>query len=146
MRAVATGLILSTALAGTAFAEEIKIKPGMWETETKITMSFVMNGQPLSVPGQTHSDKSCKKADDAKFDPADLAQEDCTASDIKATDTTLSFKMVCSTQGGDVSGTFDFKLNDARDAGTGDMKMTGSAGGGTMTLVGKTTAKRVSDC
>ena len=146
MRTAIVALVLGTGLAGAAHAQELKVKPGNWETSTTMNMSMNMGGQAMTIPPRTMNQTECMKPEDAKFSPDDLAQEGCSVSNIKSGDRTLSFDILCSQQGAAMTGTMSFEVDPSGDSGKGTMSLNGSMPGGSMTMSGATTAKRIGDC
>lgn len=146
MRTAIVALVLGTGLAGAAYAQELKVKPGNWETSTTMNMSVNMNGQAMTIPPRTMNQTECMKPEDAKFSPDDLVQQGCSVSNIKSGDRTLSFDLSCSQQGAAMTGTMSFELDPSGDSGNGTMSLNGSMAGGTMSMSGVTSAKRIGDC
>lgn len=147
MRKVIVAFAIGTAaIAGAANAQELKVKPGNWETTTTMNMSVSMNGQAMNIPARTMNQTECMKPEDAKFSTDDLIQEGCTVSNVKSSERALSFDMSCSQQGATMNGKMAFELDASGESGNGTMELNGTMPGGSMEMSGVTTAKRLGDC
>ena len=146
MRNAIVALVIGAGIAGAANAQELKVKPGNWETSTTMNMSVDMNGQAMNIPPRTMNQTECMKPEEARFSPDDLVQQGCSVSNVKSSDRTLSFDMSCSQQGATMNGTMSFEVDPSGDSGNGTMSLNGSMPGGSMAMSGVTTAKRVGDC
>ncbi len=146
MRTVLVALVCGAGMAGAAAAQELKVKPGNWETSTTMNMSIDMNGQAMTIPPRTMNQTECMKPEDAKFSTEDLIQEGCSVSNVKSSERSLSFDLTCSQQGANMNGTMSFEIDPSGDSGNGTMSLNGSMPGGTMEMSGVTTAKRLGDC
>lgn len=139
-------LVIGAGLAGAAQAQELKVKPGNWQTSTTMTMSVSMNGQAMNIPARTIDQTECMKPEDAKFSPDDLVEQGCSVSNVSSSDRSLSFDLTCSQQGANMTGKMSFEVDPSGDAGNGTMELTGTMPGGSMEMSGVTAAKRVGDC
>ena len=139
-------ITLAAGLASAASAQELKVKPGNWETTTTMNMSMTMNGQAMNIPPRTMTQTQCMTPEDAKFSPDELTQEGCEVSNVKSGERTLSFDMVCSQQGATMNGSMAFELDASGETGTGTMDLEGSMQGATMSMTGNTSAKYLGAC
>lgn len=124
------------ALALGAQADGLKIKPGLWETTTKINNPFT--GET------TETNTECVEQD--TFDPADMMKDaqGCTLTKNEVKGDALNFAMECSQQGAQSSMTGTYRTKG--DEGSGHMDMTINAGGMNMEMNMAWTSKRVGDC
>lgn len=133
--------ILAAALAAVnsqAWAEGLPITPGMWETTTVIENSVTGN--------RTDTRKDCIK--EKVLDPAsqmqDMPKDQCTL-DTKVDGNSMTYNMECKPpQGGTM--TFNGRMRVAGDTMEGSMRMQGEMAGQSMTMVARTTGKRLGDC
>ena len=139
-------ITLAAGLASAASAQELKVKPGNWETTTTMNMSMTMNGQAMNIPPRTMTQTQCMTPEDAKFSPDELTQEGCEVSNVKSGERTLSFDMVCTQQGATMNGSMAFELDASGETGTGTMDLEGSMQGATMSMTGNTSAKYLGAC
>lgn len=143
----AAAAIVAVMASGAAHAEELKVKPGMWETSTVVNMVMEMNGQKMPLPAQTQSSSECVSEEDAVFSPDDLTGDGCTAANIQTTATSLSFDMSCAQGPSAMTGHMSFELTDGNTKGTGLMTMSGEIPGqGAINATGEITAARIGDC
>ncbi len=121
-----------------AFAAELVIKPGLWEsTSTRISS---MGGDKV-----TTTERECIK--EKSFDPQEMMQEmrDCKFIENELKNKhTLVFKMECSMQGAKAS--LKGKYYTKGDVGKGDMRVDVDMGGMKMNMDLTWDAKRVGDC
>ena len=146
MRKAIILITLAAGLASAASAQELKVKPGNWETTTTMNMSMNMNGQAMNIPPRTMTQTQCMTPEDAKFSPDELTQEGCEVSNVKSGERTLSFDMVCTQQGATMNGSMAFELDASGETGTGTMDLEGSMQGATMSMTGNTSAKYLGAC
>ena len=147
MRKLIIPILAAGLLAGVADAQELKAKPGNWETTTVFSMSMKMNGQDMNIPQQTITSTQCLKPEDASFKPSDLTREGCTTSNVVSTANSMSFDLVCAQNGATMTGKMKFEVDDSRSAGKGTMTMKGDMGAaGSMNATGNMVSKRVGDC
>ncbi len=146
MRKAIILITLAAGLASAASAQELKVKPGNWETTTTMNMSMTMNGQAMNIPPRTMTQTQCMTPEDAKFSPDELTQEGCEVSNVKSGERTLSFDMVCTQQGATMNGSMAFELDASGETGTGTMDLEGSMQGATMSMTGNTSAKYLGAC
>lgn len=100
--------------ASVAWAGGMKIEPGLWE--------FQMTTQhPMSPTPMTETTTDC--IDTPELNPADMPKqsENCTISDMKADDASMSWKISCAQDGGTMTG--DFKLVSSGTSVTGSSVM-----------------------
>ncbi len=146
MRKAIILITLAAGLASAATAQELKVKPGNWETTTTMNMSMTMNGQAMNIPPRTMTQTQCMTPEDAKFSPDELTQEGCEVSNVNSGERTLSFDMVCTQQGATMNGSMAFELDASGETGTGTMDLEGSMQGATMSMTGNTSAKYLGAC
>lgn len=121
-----------------AFAAELHVKPGLWESTTTRTSS---------MGGGTFTDKNRECIKEKVFSPEDMMKdmESCKQVKNELQDKhTLLFGMVCSSQGGKAS--VEGKYYTKGDEGKGDMKIQVDMGGMKMNMDLTWDAKRVGDC
>lgn len=135
------------ALAGVSQAEGLKIQPGQWENTSTFNVEIVANGETMSLPPQTEMDQDCVTEEDATFDPKDLAQEGCTASDINTNGTSMSFKVNCDNNGVVMTGEVDVETSNDGNEVNGTISLSGEQPGmGTFAMAGTISGKRVGVC
>jgi hypothetical protein len=127
---VASGLTLAGLCAGSAQAQGLQIRDGLWET----TMKNPMTGE------RTH--RECLK--DAEFDPDKLleGQSECTMTEQALDGNTLTFTMACA--GG--NGTAQGRMFVDGDHGGGEVTMHFDMGGRPMDMTMSWDAVRIGDC
>ena len=119
---------------GTAFASP-KFKPGKWE----ITTETEMVGMPMKMPPQTHT--QCLTGEE--FVPQNKQPgNECQISDVKTDGNTVTWKITCSTQGGQMEGSGRITYSNDTFNGTMDMVMKASG----MGIKNKISGRRVGDC
>ena len=129
------GFVFSVTLSlGIAFAGP-NLNPGKWE----ITTQTEMVGMPMKVPPQTHT--QCVSEEDL-VPQSEGASKECQVSDIEVSGDTISWKIVCSGQGGAMEGTGRITYSGDQMEGTMDMVIKG----GGMQIKNKITGRRVGDC
>ena len=140
-------LAVAVVVSGAAYADEIKIKPGLWETTTNINVVLDMNGQQMNMPAPPKTTQECVTPEDATFSPDNLTDESCDISGIQSTSNSLAFSMTCAQGNGIVmNGQANFTVAADLESGTGEISMNGVLPRGTMNGTGTITSKRVSDC
>lgn len=130
-------VLMLLALGGVASADELTIKPGMWESTMTTTNS--MMPRPM-----TTTSKNC--VTEPTYRPEEMLDnvEHCKNMTSDVSDNTLTFSMQCTMQGADVN--VSGRFSSAEDTGDGDMKMDMKMGPGNMTMNMKWTTKRIGDC
>ena len=142
-----TAAIFAIAITSPAFADELTIKPGNWQSQNVITMTMQMNGQDMTMPAQTQTRTECVAPEDAVFSPEKLTESGCTTSNVKSSATSLSFDMACNQNGMAMTGSMDFILSADKKKGSGTFQMNGSIPGqGAMSVSGELTSKWTGDC
>jgi len=135
------------ALAGAASADGLKIQPGQWENTNTFNVEIVANGETMTLPPQTEMDQDCVSEEDATFNPEDLAQEGCTASDIKSTDNSMSFTVNCDADGVKMTGAVDVETSNGGNEVNGTIDLKGEQPGmGSFAMTGTISGKRVGVC
>jgi len=129
-----TGLFAAIALP--AFADALKLKPGLWETTFEMTNPFT----------GTQSQTRTECLEENEFDPESMMgpNDNCKVTQSKLKGNTLTFTMACNMDGG--SGTMTGEYTTDGKTGSGKMTMTMSFGGQTMEMRSTTTARRLGDC
>ncbi|MCB1693602.1 MAG: DUF3617 family protein [Pseudomonadales bacterium] len=135
MRLVVAILVL--AMSTCAFADELAIKPGLWETRT--THTNPMTGKPT-----TETNQSCVKQ--TTFDPESMMKdtEGCDVLESKRDGNALNFHMKCGMNGAEANVTGHYETDG--DTGSGNMNMEMSMGPMNMTMKMQWDAKRLGDC
>ena len=119
-------LYLMLGLAGTAFAGGMKIKAGLWEMKSTVTLPFG-NG--------TQEDVATNCIDQDEITPEEIMQDaqGCQISDAKADSGAMQWNMVCQSQGIEMKGdgfakstgeTIEGGMNIKFDAGGQELAMT----------------------
>lgn len=122
---------------GVAGADELTIKPGMWESTMTTTNSMMPS--PM-----TTTSKDC--VTEPTYQPEQMLDdvEHCQNLTSDVSNNTMTFAMQCTMQGADVA--VSGRFTSAEDTGDGEMKMDMSMGPGSMTMNMKWTTKRIGDC
>lgn len=139
-RQLSTAALL-TALSGcitTGYANELPMKPGMWETTTTITSSLM--GE------QSNTQRTCLS--DSTFEPenmmGNLPTEQCNV-DERITGNTMNVTMNCTIAGGGkLEGTATYTVNGDQARGTAELNM--SQAGMQFDMKVESTAVRVGSC
>jgi hypothetical protein len=132
--AICTILLFGWFSASIVFAgSKINMQEGLWE----ITSEVKMPG--MSLPPTTHT--QCIKKDDLVPQKTQPGQE-CKITDVKISGNTVTYKMRCSGQGGDMTGTGEITYNGDRFAGTMKMNMPGQ----NMTITTHMKGRRIGEC
>jgi len=122
-----TGVSLAFAAPGPDMNE------GLWEITTTMKM------QGMNMPSHTHT--QCITKDDLVPQSSQPGQE-CTISDYKVEGNTVSWKIRCSTQGGEMEGSGEITYRGDSFDGTMNMTMPGSGA----EVVTHMTGRRIGDC
>lgn len=123
------------ALSFSALAGGPNLKPGKWE----ITTETEMVGMPMKVPPVTHT--QCITAEDL-VPQSEGESNECKVSDVNVSGDTVSWKIVCSGQGGAMEGTGKITYSGDRMEGTMDMVIKGAG----MNVKNKISGRRIGDC
>ena len=129
----ATLLLLS---AAPAFA--VKVTPGLWKMDYKVTMPF------LGEPRMTSVEECITKGE---LNPEDLNQETenpCEFTNVVNSDEEISWSMSCPNPGGSAEGRWTFRSQGDTMAGEGEMVMAMNGQEFTMTMT--MDAQRVGSC
>ncbi len=136
MLAVCFVLLGAACFAGTAVAAGTGMKPGLWE----ITTTTEMPGMPFQPPPTKV--KQCYTKDDLKDQKEVLPKQEgeCRITDVKESGNRVTWKVVCSGEGGGKgSGEMVFK-GENEYAGSMRFDMEG------MTMTSRYAGKRIGDC
>jgi len=130
---VALGLV-----SAQAFAEGLKIKPGLWKSTTTITSNMMGT--------QTNEATKCFKGDE--FDPKNMMEgmpaDQCDVQ-TQIEGTVMTYTMVCNLEGGQLSG--QGRVESSGDTSNGEMTLSGELGGGMkMEMQVSSVGKRTGDC
>lgn len=98
-------------LAAPALADGIDLKPGQWERDTTVTTIITVEGETTTLPVESSVAGECLVGDDARIDPADLAQAGCSFTELAGDATTLSFAMACDQESLQLDGTMKMTSN-----------------------------------
>ncbi|MCW8878157.1 MAG: DUF3617 domain-containing protein [Kangiellaceae bacterium] len=136
-------LVLATlglGITSPLFANELKIKPGLWKSTT-----FTTN--PVTQQEQKIEDEECITPDKATFSAETMMKDapgECKTLNSNLSGDTLSFSIECSMQGGKttVNGVFTV----AGDKGNGKMDMQMEVAGQKMSMSSRMTSERVGEC
>jgi hypothetical protein len=129
------GFVFSIALSfGMAFAGP-NLNPGKWE----ITTETEMVGISMKVPPQTHTQCLTKKD---LVPQSKGASQECQISDVKVSGDTVSWKIICSGQGGAMEGTGQITYSGDHMEGTMDMVIKGA----NMQVKNKISGHRIGAC
>lgn len=128
-------LISLLILSFDALAGGPNLNPGKWE----ITTETEMVGMPMKVPPVTHT--QCLTVKDI-VPQSEGESKECQVSDIKVSGDTVSWKIVCSGQGGEMEGTGRITYSGDRMEGTMDMAIKGAG----MQVKNKISGRRTGDC
>ena len=142
----ATAATLAVLLSGAASAQSLGVKPGKWETQTTFTGKVTAQGMSFNLPGQTTTTTNCITEEDASFKPEDMAGDTCTPSNVKSTDSSISFDITCDQEGSTLTGTMEATASDDGKSVTGVMTMNGSYQGGSMAMTGNYSGERLGAC
>lgn len=135
-----TGLLL--AFSASLSAQEPNLNPGLWETNTSISLQ---SGQ-ISLPAQTDQRKECLTQEKIARGLALLDDaEECQFShkDLRADG--MDYRMTCSDPSmgtADLEGSFEFK----GDSASGQMTGVLQSPMGEMNMTSKVSARRLGDC
>ena len=134
-RIILMGFIgLMTLSFGVAFAGP-NLSPGNWE----ITTETEMPGMPMTAPPVTHT--QC--LDQGELVPqSEGAGQECHVSDIQVSGDTVSWKIVCGGQGGQMEGTGRITYSGDHLEGVMEMVITGAG----MQVKNKIHGRRIGDC
>lgn len=126
---------LGTLSFGAAFAGP-NMNPGKWE----ITTETEMVGMPgMNVPPVTHT--QCLKKGELVPQSKEASQE-CQVTDIEQDGNTVSWKIICSGQNGQMEGTGKITYRGDSMEGTMDMVIKGAG----MRIKNKISGRRIGDC
>jgi len=128
-------VLLVTFYLGVVFAGP-NMNPGKWEITTETEM-VGMSG--MTVPPVTHV--QCLKKDDLVPQSNEASQE-CQVTDIEQDGDTVSWKIVCSGQNGQMDGTGTVTYRGDSMEGTMDMVIKGAG----MRIKNKISGRRIGDC
>lgn len=128
-------VMVSVFFFGPAFAEP-NMNPGKWE----ITIETEMVGMPdMNVPPVTHT--QCLEKGDLVPQSKEASQE-CKMTDIEEDGDTVSWKIICSGQNGQMEGTGEVTYGGDSMEGTMDMVIKGAD----MQIKNKISGRRIGDC
>lgn len=131
-----TGFCLALALSLLAMVQEPDIKPGKWEFTTQAEMV----GMPdMNIPPTTHT--QCVTME-TLVPQSDGASQECQLSDVTVAGNTVSWKIVCGGQGGQMEGTGTVTYTGDTMEGLMDLKVAGAAMQVKTTIKGK----RLGEC
>ena len=119
---------------GTAMAGP-NLNPGKWE----ITTETEMVGMSMSVPPVTHT--QCITKEDL-VPQSDEANKECEVTDVKIDGDTVSWKIICAGQNGQMEGTGRITYSGDTMEGTMDMVIKGAG----MKVKNKIIGKRIGKC
>ncbi len=132
-------LALALASAADAWADGLKVEPGEWEFTSQTDAPGMPDMGPITR-------REC--VEESSFSPDDFQKDmegGCTISDVKATASTLTWKLSCSAmQGGEMTGRGRFESKGDTISGTMDMQM--SVNGQPMSMQVRWSGKRVGPC
>ena len=119
-----------------AYAETLKLKPGLWETTVVSTNSFTGT--------TTQTETECVV--EQEFDPRTMFKDaqGCELLDDNLQGNTLTYSLVCNVQG--TQATIEGVYTTEGDVGSGSMNMEMSFGNQTMTMENSFDARRIGDC
>ena len=120
-RMIAVVLILSFSLGVGAVWARLNFNPGKWEILTETTMTG--SGGNMTAPSQTHI-QCITEAD--LVPQSEEASNECQVTDIQQSGNTVSWKIICSGQGGQMKGTGQITYQGNSMHGTMDMEITGA--------------------
>ncbi len=123
---------VSVLLLATLWAQP-NMNPGKWEITTKTEMA--------GMPAQSLTHTQCITASDLVPVGGDASQH-CKVTDVKTSGNTVSWKITCGGQGGEMSGTGTITYEGDSMNGT----MTMSIPGTEMTIKNVITGKRIGEC
>lgn len=135
-------LLLAIGLALPAVAgETLSIEPGLWRTRSTHTME--MPGMPKMPP---RSGEHTECIADGSFDPRSLfaGMPDCTVSDIAVAGSVMTFRVVCPSPQGRMSGEARYESHGDRGNSEVTMQFQGAGFSGRMHMTSE--AERVGDC
>ncbi len=84
MRKAIILITLAAGLASAASAQELKVKPGNWETTTTMNMSMNMNGQAMNIPPRTVTTPDAVATPEDAASPDELYAGCCEVSNVKS--------------------------------------------------------------
>ena len=130
------GIVFSiTFFWGVAFAG-LNMNPGKWEITTETEMVGMAG---MNVPPVTHT--QCLEKGDLVPQSKEASQE-CQVTNIKQKGDTVSWKIICSGQNGQMAGTEEVTYRGDSMEGTMDMVITGAG----VRIKNKISGRRVGDC
>ncbi len=120
----------------TAFAGP-NLNPGKWEITTK---SEMIGGPAMNMPAMTHT--QCLKEENAVPRAKASPDQDCRVTDVVQKGDTVSWKIICAGQTGEMEGTG--KVTYSGDTMSGTMKMEIKDAG--MQIKNTINGRRIGDC
>jgi len=127
--------ILSHASPASA-ADGLKIPDGLWRTTSTVTM-------PMLAQPQSKTEERCMK--NRTFSPTDMTdQSDCTVKSSNVSGDTMSWTLECPNQAGTLTG--QGRMMVSATQANGEMKMSMTMNGQSMTMTHHWEGQRIGDC
>lgn len=133
--------------AGSASAQEIRVNPGQWETNSTFNVSLTMDGATQQMPPETESSSECWATEaDTVLTPDMLAIDGCTISNLSGDSYKMAFDLNCNMEGIPMTGNAVIVVAPDRNSTDGDINLTATTQGITVNASGKLVGKRVGSC
>lgn len=133
--------------AGSASAQELKVNPGKWQTNSTFSVTVSANGQTETMPPESETATECwKTSDQTTLTPSMLVIDGCQVLNPTGNAYRLAFDLSCNVEGIPMTGNAVITVGSDKNSTDGTINLYANIPGVSVSANGKLIGKRIGTC